>query len=178
LKDPIVRTRLLMVTKVADRFGNHVDYSYTNGELTSITASDGRSIVITYVLVGGKRRPTSATAHGRTWTYTYAGSGQTDPLISVTLPDGVSTWEYANVGVTAFRPNGLGGYGQRIDLLDGIVPGCTADMTPETATVRNPAGLLSTYTFQPTIMGRSDVDPNIYHDLYDSEHAIVQAVNC
>src|SRR5690606_22581100 len=90
LKDPIVRTRLLMVTKIEDRFGNYVDYTYANGELTQISASDGRNITINYALVDTRRRPTTAVAHGRTWRYTYAGSGVLDKLVSVTLPDGVS----------------------------------------------------------------------------------------
>src|SRR3546814_4497758 len=40
LTDPIVRTRLLMVTKIQDRFGNHVDYTYANGQLDKIIPSD------------------------------------------------------------------------------------------------------------------------------------------
>src|SRR5690606_30479684 len=143
-------------TKIEDRFGNHVDYSYTNGELTGITASDGRAITIDYALVGtSKRRPTMATAHGRTWTYGYAGTSQLDPLATVTLPDGTSQWSYSNVGVTAFQVNGVGNYSQQFQYGGGlptIVPGCSTAGTQHVATVKSPHGLTSTYTFKDLVL--------------------------
>lgn len=180
-KDPIVRTRLLMVTKVEDRFGNHVDYSYTNGELTGISASDGRNIVIDYVLVGNKRRPTTATAHGSTWTYGYAGSAFNDKLTAVTLPDGVSKWTYNNVHVTAFQPNGIGNYSQQFRIGGGqatLIPGCSTSGTESVATVTTPYGLTSTYTFKDLVLYRSDVEPDFYQDKYNPDYTISRAVHC
>src|SRR3546814_17410792 len=98
-----------MVTKIQDRFGNQVDDTYADGQLDKIIASDGRTITIAYELVDAVRRPTGATAHGRTWTYSYR-AGSLGSLASVTLPDGRSKWEYENLGVVAFKPNGIGGY--------------------------------------------------------------------
>lgn len=65
---------VLYATRVEDRFGNSVTYTYTNAanraaRLTSITASDGRTISIGYDAEG---RVASATAGGQTWTYGYA----------------------------------------------------------------------------------------------------------
>ncbi|MDG6348791.1 hypothetical protein QAA18_08595 [Luteimonas sp. 8-5] len=180
LKDPIVRTRLLMVTKIEDRFGNHVDYSYTNGELTGITASDGRSIAINYALAGSKRRPTTATAHGRTWTYAYAGSGFSDKLTTVTLPDGVSTWTYSGVEATAFDPMGSGGYSQQFRIFPQpvLVPGCTVASTQYVATVKTPHGLTSTYTFKDVVLYRANVEPELYQDTQNPDLVLSRTLYC
>ncbi|KRG71055.1 hypothetical protein ABB29_04335 [Pseudoxanthomonas dokdonensis] len=87
-----VRTYLL-ASRVQDRFGNYVDYTYDgNGQPVRIQSSDGRLISLSY----SEGNLTSATANGRTWSYHYAGaSGQT--LASVDLPDG-SRWLYEPVG--------------------------------------------------------------------------------
>jgi YD repeat-containing protein len=93
----------LLATEVDDRFGNWVKYSYNgSGQLTAITANDGRAISIQWT----GNYITSATTGSRTWQYGYTSNGamtyynQTigyltiDPLSSVTRPDG-STWSYA-----------------------------------------------------------------------------------
>ena len=83
------RSRIfLLATQVTDRFGNWVKYNYNaSSQLTSITASDGREIDITW----SGNNISSATAGTRTWQYAYTASGT---LQSVTLPDG-SQWTYA-----------------------------------------------------------------------------------
>ena len=85
----------LMASRVEDRFGNWVNYNYTGDLLTSIQASDGRLISLSYV----DGRLSGATAHGRTWSYQYEWS-QAYPvpagayrLRSVTSPD-ASVWDY------------------------------------------------------------------------------------
>lgn len=179
LKDPIVRTRLLLVTKIEDRFGNRVDYTYTNGELAQISATDGRAIAINYELSGSKWRPVTAVAHGRTWTYAYqAGSG--GKLASVTLPDGAK-WEYDNVTTIAFDPNFIAGYQQLIRTGGGQpnqIPGCTAAAGQPVATIRSPWGALSTYTFKDTVHYRSDVAPDVYADAYMDGYAVTRTLNC
>lgn len=76
----------LLASRIEDRFGNWVSYSYNaNGHPNSITSSDGRSISMTY----SAGRLVSATANGRTWGYQYSGS----VLSAVTLPDG-SSWRF------------------------------------------------------------------------------------
>lgn len=92
----------LLATEVDDRFGNWVKYGYNStGQLTQITANDGRAISIQW----SGNNIASATTGVRTWqygytsngalTYTDAGTAVTiNPLSSVTRPDG-STWKYA-----------------------------------------------------------------------------------
>jgi YD repeat-containing protein len=38
----------MMVSRIEDRFGNFVTYTYAGNRLTAITASDGRSITLSY----------------------------------------------------------------------------------------------------------------------------------
>jgi RHS repeat-associated protein len=101
------RTRVyLMASKVQDRFGNWVQYHYTGAGLgaylTAIEGSDGRYIALLSNSNPGYPRITSASAHGRTWTYTYAeaslGAPGRHPVKTVTLPDNLSKWTYSYVG--------------------------------------------------------------------------------
>jgi len=76
---------LLLASRIEDRFGNVVSIGYNgDGHPTAITASDGRSISLQYA--GG--RLASASAHGRSWSYAYAG----ETLQRITQPD-QSAWE-------------------------------------------------------------------------------------
>ena len=93
---PVGRERVhLAATRVEDRFGNWVDYTYTGDLLTGITASDGRAITLNY----SNGRLASATAHGRTWTYEYElSTAYPNPqgdyrLKAVQNPD-ASRWTY------------------------------------------------------------------------------------
>lgn len=70
-----------LVTRVEDQYGNWVTYGYSDvADLTSITASDGRSLALTYASPGGALA--SVTDGTRTWTYAYNGG------VQVTHPDG------------------------------------------------------------------------------------------
>ena len=83
----------LYPTRVEDRFGNWVQYNWQGRKLTSIVANDGRRIDFAY---GNDDQIVSATAHGKTWNYTYIDSpnpGVGGQLTTVTNPDG-STWTY------------------------------------------------------------------------------------
>jgi YD repeat-containing protein len=167
LKDPIVRTRLLMITNIKDRFNNEVTYSYDpDGKLIRIIASDGRDITITYQ----NGEVYQASAHGRTWTY---GAG------GVTLPDG-RQWTYAGLSALAFKPNGIGGYSQQIRLSGGplLIPGCGVAAGDYPVTINSPDGLQTTYTFRDTIHYRSDVEPDIYTDGTTADYAVSRALNC
>jgi len=111
---------VVYATQVTDVHGNTVNYVYDSaGRLTEISASDGRQISLTYdanessnidvnAIPGfnGGFDPntshliTSATAHGRTWTYEYGAADFTDgssmakkTLKRVIQPDG-KAWEY------------------------------------------------------------------------------------
>jgi YD repeat-containing protein len=94
VKAGVQRDRIFMLaTQVVDRFGNWVKYNYTGNQLTSITASDGREIDVTWS--GGVVQSATAvspTYGSRTWTYGYSNGN----LSTVTQPDG-STWSYSYV---------------------------------------------------------------------------------
>ncbi|WP_165967334.1 RHS repeat protein [Luteimonas aestuarii] len=84
----------LYPTRVEDRFGNFVTYTWSGNSVTSITASDGRTISLTY----SDGKIASATAGSRTVHY-----GYTDGLLtSVMLPDG-SSWNFSTGAVVGLR---------------------------------------------------------------------------
>lgn len=75
----------MLPSRITDRHGNWVNYSYEAGRLVKIESSDGRRIDLTW----SNGAIVQATAHGRTWTYQYGS-----PYFSVIQPDG-SSWQYA-----------------------------------------------------------------------------------
>ncbi|MFS8063176.1 MAG: hypothetical protein ACMG5Z_01170, partial [Luteimonas sp.] len=85
-----------LVSRVEDRFGNYVDYTYSGDKLSKITSSDGRQITIASRSSTGDI--TSVSSSVGTWTYTYAANSMT-----VTRPDG-SQWKYAWTGQLAVFP--------------------------------------------------------------------------
>lgn len=92
------RRNVLHATRVEDRFGNWVTYSFSNSatapaRLNAIEASDGRKITLTYNAQGHVQ---TASDGSHTWTYQY-GSG----LTGVVLPDGRSwTIDFAPLWLT------------------------------------------------------------------------------
>ncbi|MBD9468385.1 RHS repeat-associated core domain-containing protein [Pseudoxanthomonas sp. PXM01] len=95
----------LVATRVEDRFGNYVDYTYQGDRLVKISSSDQRVIDLTYT----DGRITKATAHGREWQYAYSASQyfsihpRAKALTSVTLPD-LSRWQYQYQGTLQLDP--------------------------------------------------------------------------
>ena len=84
----------LLVTKIIDRFGNTVDFTYSNdafAKLLSITASDGRTITLTYT----GEVVTSISDGTRTWQYDYSAGG----LTQVILPD-ASAWQFSLASIS------------------------------------------------------------------------------
>lgn len=92
----INRTRMfLLATKVTDRFGNTLSYSYNGqGNPTAIVAEDRNGEVRRLDLSYQGGRLATASINGRNWSYGYDGAGD---LSAVTLPDG-SAWQYAYAG--------------------------------------------------------------------------------
>lgn len=87
--------RMLMVTKIQDKFGNYVEYNYESNLLRSIVASDGRKIELTYM--GGNVQ--TVVTNGRVWQYVYqtisrANSVTFQALKEVVLPDSTK-WSYS-----------------------------------------------------------------------------------
>jgi RHS repeat-associated protein len=111
---------MILATRVEDRFGHGVNYTYTADKLTRIQADDGRYIDLVYSSDGKRIEKASSTVG--TWTYTYqkrlpvvdqdgytvhAGSVDVDKyaLATVSQPD-TSKWSYGYTGSLQSKHNG------------------------------------------------------------------------
>lgn len=145
----------IMPSKVTDRFGNTVTYTYdtTNQvKVTSISSSDGRTLTLNYgsPIAGNGNAITSVTDGTRTWNYTYHGSYNTASLESVVLPD-ASKWIFTNTDALLDDVSNTGG------------PTCEMpwiDTSQLTGSMTHPSGATGSFTLTPTIHGRSDVWQN------------------
>ena len=86
----------MFVTRIEDRFGNFLTYSYANNKLIEISGSDGRKVSIEWnsqapVIRQIKVEPV-AIAAPQTWTFAY--NANFTALTSVVLPDN-SSWTFA-----------------------------------------------------------------------------------
>ena len=146
------RHAMLLATKVEDRFGNYLTYSYSpTGVLTGITATDGRAVTISGPTTVAGVTTTSITlnsgAAARTWTYVSNATTTT-----VTLPDTASVWTYnfapllvANLPATSTYKTGL----------CGINTTNTGSSVSGTAT--SPSGVTGPFNFTLRRFGRSYV---------------------
>jgi RHS repeat-associated protein len=144
----------ILPTKVIDRFGNTVTYSFDPqrpANLKRIESSDGRVITITYVTdaSGDTNRIQTVSDQTRTWTYGYHGITGSVSLDQVTLPDN-STWQLGEVDNLLTDPQ-----------YPNDPPACLERIAPIasslTATLQHPSGASGTFTLKPTEHGRSDV---------------------
>ncbi|HEY4144921.1 hypothetical protein [Pinirhizobacter sp.] len=144
----------MLVTRVEDRFGNWLTYSYSGPNLTTIDASDGRRLALTYY-AGTNRVHTAelgpAAGPRRVWTYNYAGAFSF--LSQVMQPDN-STWsfDFSNLSiarVSSITTNGSG--------LCGDVPSPDNTSIVYTGTITHPSGLTGSFMVQPMKHGRSYV---------------------
>jgi RHS repeat-associated protein len=148
----------LFATRVEDRFGNWVTYTYSNTanapvRLSRIESSDNRLITVAHNASGYVQ---AVTVNGRVWTYGYTGTGVTNTSLStVSLPDG-SNWALS--------------LGQFQSLLVRYYQGepaeywrsCTepGDIVPQTylGSVRHPSGATAEYTLTPNRFRRLGID--------------------
>ena len=145
------RRNVMYATRVEDRFGHWVDYTYTNAanqppRLTRILADDGREITLAYNPHG---KVSSVSSHGRTWIYGY--NPAVSSLTSVTLPDS-SRWTLDLKAISDAQ----------IDFSRGDPRTCTSFNTilanPEiTGTITHPAGATGEFVIQHALLGRSNV---------------------
>ena len=149
---PLQRRRNVMyATRVEDRFGHWVEYTYTNAanqpaRLTRILADDGREITLSYNAQG---KVSTMASHGRTWTYGY--NAAVSSLTSVTLPD-ASQWLLNLKAISDAQ----------IDFSRGDPRSCTSITSvltnPEIAgTIKHPAGATAEFVIQHALLGRSNV---------------------
>ena len=148
----------LYATRVEDRFGNWVTYSYTNAanapvRLSQIESSDGRLITVGHNANGYVQ---SVSTNGRTWSYGYTGSGIAGTsLSSVALPDGTA-WTLSLHGFQSLLVRYYQGE-----------PGefwrnCTnpGDIVENTyvGTVKHPSGATAEYSLLPTRQRRHGIN--------------------
>ncbi|QSX77106.1 RHS repeat domain-containing protein [Agrilutibacter solisilvae] len=146
------RTRVyVLASKVEDRFGNTVQYTYNgNGNPTRIWSSDGREIVLTY---GANGEVATATAHGKTWTYTYGTFAGVERLSKVDLP-GASTGDWTfSYGGTLWVNDATWDGGSDNQCMEQP-PASDADFT---LTAKHPSNAVGTFVFSNGRQYRSGV---------------------
>lgn len=155
--DILDRQRLaLYATRVEDRFGNSVTYTYTNASnapvrLGRIDASDGRSIVLEYNAYG---QVTKATAGVQQWSYEYSGVGTVVPVLTAVVQPDSRRWELNVAGLS-----GRLQYEHPVHsepLRSCTDPGAVIDAS-YTGTITHPSGAVGEFTVRTTRFGRSNV---------------------
>ena len=133
----------LYASRIEDRFGNSVTFQRTNGLLTSISASDGRSISFTY----SAGRIQTATDGQRTIGYGYAATGH---LSTVTLPD-LSQWSIQLAAAEPVHYDSTVNHPQFRNW-DPNSPECgwkrVLANSAATGTITHPSGAVGTFTFR------------------------------
>jgi YD repeat-containing protein len=144
----------LYPTRVEDRFGNRVTYTWSGDQLQSIVASDGRSLSLGYTHVGtglsAGPKVTSVTDGTRTWRYDYASNAS---LQKVTLPDG-SAWQL-QTAVPWFETHDT----QAGQSEDGCLTRWITQANEFTYRMTHPSGAVGEFVFAPTEHGRARVFP-------------------
>jgi hypothetical protein len=145
----------LMPSKVVDRFGNYVNYTYDSlkpANLVQIASNDSRVITLTYNSTGmidSVLDGTAATAT-RTWKYLYHNNSDGKQNLDQVIQPDNTYWNFANFDAL-LTPLTL--------VNDG---GC--DQQPyinnyaATGSIVHPSGATGTFTISPTVHGRSHVD--------------------
>jgi RHS repeat-associated protein len=147
----------LVATRVEDRFGNYVNYTYSGDKLTRIESNDGRWIDLAY----SGSDISSATSSQGTWNYTYATaqwrqSGvHSSYMASASNPDG-SKWTYS------IEHQLISGY---YPMLTGVpptggTPPATCPDKPETAgqfnfSITHPSGAQGKFEFHQKMHHRT-----------------------
>lgn len=138
----------MYASKVTDRFGNEVSYTYdTEGNLLAINANDGRELSVDYI--AGTHYIESITVNGRTWRYRYGGSGLNRTLRNVIRPDG-GKWTY---GLSAFTEKTF----QHNNLNNSCSPSEISDKKVRVGTVTHPNGTVVKFAVQARLHGRTNV---------------------
>ncbi len=145
-----VNRNYLYATRVEDRFGNWINYSYSNASaarsrLSSISASNGAVVNFTYDASG---RVSEFTSASRTWSFSYDSSGS---LSVVTLPDS-SKW-ILNLSALTITTNPYPKGGGS----DCFAPGWSNGPGAVVGTITSPSGAVATYVLDSISRGRSNV---------------------
>ncbi|TDR37865.1 RHS repeat-associated protein [Tahibacter aquaticus] len=151
----------LLASRIEDRFGNYVDYQYTSGKLTGISANDGRQITLQH-----GTNTITASANGRVWTYGL----QNGHLATVTNPD-QSTWTYSPLGGTAARPQTAD---EGLNILSFVPENfCLSVDSAYGGTfsfnVKHPSGAVANFGFEGRTFSRSRVPYGCVIDFFDHQ---------
>ena len=159
-------------TKIVDRFGNQVLYSYetsnpegypalVSNRLKSIVASDGRQIFISY---GSNGKVSTVVANGRTWVYQYDTDNR---LKKVVLPDD-SNWEYNIESLSSI---------EWLTRHASCADAGTFNPSIWTGTIKHPSGAIGSFTFQRKRLSRSYVPKECYSLSVPFQTAHIDAVS-
>lgn len=153
------RKNVLYATRVEDRFGNWVKYTYSNNynapiKLENITSNDSRTLTFHY----NARGHVDQVSDGEhTWHYQYSyPTAHTGTLTSVTLPD-TRQWSisFAQLASAAFR------YHRSLDPGDiwrsCFYPGDVEGATSVVGSITHPSGATGQFTASVRRHGRSNV---------------------
>jgi YD repeat-containing protein len=144
------REFFLYPTKITDRFGNTVTYTWSTANpwrLLSIVGSDNRTLTLTYSSSDANSILVQSVSAGpRTWTYAYTGTVPDVRLASVTQPD-LHAWQFDLLSLHRYAkptPNGV--------TCDAIsLPGSSN----WTGSITAPSGATAQYTMTSILFGRS-----------------------
>lgn len=125
-----------LVSRMEDRFGNWVDYTYAEDKLLSITSNDSRQITLTW----SGSTITSATSSAGNWSYTYAGG----KLSRVTRPDS-SRWSYASTGALSIA---MSGWSPPLEDPTGCPDSLEEPTGNYALSITTPSGATAQYVFQ------------------------------
>jgi len=139
----------MRATKIQDRFGNTVTYSYSGGKLSFVDASDGRHVAIAYNTNG---QVSTITAGSRVWTYQYTSTSTGSSLASVTLPDPNQVWTYQFADLAYEVKSSMPA--SPTDCADPSAPDPSVTII---GTSTAPSGLQATFEAHPVQHARSDV---------------------
>jgi RHS repeat-associated protein len=147
----------LRASKISDRFGNTVNFTYqtrqlasglTSNNLVSIAASDGRTITLKYEHPTEPYLITSITADQRTWRYEYSGQ-HIFSLSRVYLPDD-SYWHYNLTNISYAVTNSS-------HFPDASTGGCLLTGTRNSSGwIKHPRGVVADFTLQNVLHGRTN----------------------
>jgi RHS repeat-associated protein len=157
----------MMATKVEDRFGNWVKYTYDPYKplhLLKITSSDARTITLTYS--GTTNIVQSISDGSHTWSYAYTFNGSYYALSSVTLPD-ASKWQISfdtlnHISWSYSDPWTCGS------------PGTPSVPNSFNGTITHPSGAQGKFTFNLARRGRNGAPSACYTNSVGVEFGSVQ----
>lgn len=148
---------MLLVTRIEDRYGNFLTYTYDGKNLQSISASDGR--LVTFGWASDGKSITSMMSSGKTWAYQYTTYPTFNPTLGLTrmiFPD--STSMQFDLGVLFYN---LPTEQTTADCNPAptVASLLTGDPIPGqyTGMISASSGLVGTFTIQQQLRGRTKV---------------------